>query len=71
MTIMEAQVIRGMAKYDLNASAASRGLYLAQSTVWYYIYRIIEETGLDPRKFYDLCELLPRAEAVLEGDHGN
>lgn len=71
MTIMQAEVIRGMAKYNLNASAASRGLYLAQSTVWYYIYKTIEDTGLDPRKFYDLCELLPQANAVLEGDHDN
>lgn len=71
MTIPQAEVIRGMAEYNLNARAASRGTNFGESTVWYYIYKTIDETGLDPRKFYDLCELLPMADAVLKEEHGN
>lgn len=71
MTIAQAKVIAGLAKYNMNISAASRGIYFDQSTVYRYIYKTIDETGLDPRKFYDLCELLPMAIAVLEGNRGN
>jgi len=71
MTTMQAEVIRGMAKYNLNISALSRETFIGYSTVYYYVYKTIDETGLDPRKFYDLCELLPRANAVLEEEHGN
>ena len=71
MTIMQAEVITGLAKYNMNLSATARGIPLGPSVVYYYVYKTIDETGLDPRKFYDLCELLPIANAVLEDNHGN
>lgn len=70
MTVAQAEVVLGLAKYNLNVEATARGLYLSSSTVWRHIYAIIDQSGLDPRNFYDLCELLPYAEAIMEAKRG-
>lgn len=65
MTRLQAQVIIALAEHDLNVVAAARSLHYHRNTLTYHMDKIKEETGKDPGKFYDLCELLLIANAVL------
>lgn len=71
MTTTQAKVIVAFAKNNMNVMATTRDMFVHSNSVYYYIYKTIEETGLDPRNFYNLCELLPMANAVLEEEHDN
>lgn len=65
MTPLQARLIVAMAEHDLRVSEAARSLFYHRNTAVYHLDKIQEETGKDPRKFYDLSELLPRAIAIL------
>lgn len=54
----EKSLIRSMAKNDMNSSRVSREIYMHRNTVCYHLDAIEKKTGLSPRKFYDLIELL-------------
>lgn len=54
----DALLLRGFAENDMNATRAADALYLHRNTLLYRLDRIKRETGLDPRKFYDLAKLL-------------
>ena len=71
MTLLQAEIVLALAKNNLNIKATARELYRSLSTIYYHIYTIIDQSGLDPRNFYDLCELLPYANAVMEAKHGH
>lgn len=71
MTITQAEVIKILAKNNINAAATAREMFMHRNTIDYHIRMIFRNTGLNPLNFYDLCELLRRATAVLEGDHDN
>lgn len=61
MTVLTEQdraIIRELAEQDMNVSSAARELGLSPESVRWTVSRIARVTGLDPRKFYDLCELL-------------
>ena len=58
LTEQDRAIIRELAEQSLNVSAAARELKLSPETVRWTIGRIARVTGLDPRNFYDLCELL-------------
>lgn len=55
---VERNVIMAMADENLCASKAANSLYLHRNTVVYHLDQIQKITGLDPRKFYDLVELI-------------
>lgn len=55
---VERNVIMAMADENLRVSKAANSLYLHRNTVVYHLDQIQEITGLDPRKFYDLVELI-------------
>lgn len=59
---MEKLVIRAMAHGDMVITGASKLIFMSCGSVRYHIDKIIKKTGLDARKFYDLCELLDMAE---------
>lgn len=61
----DALLLRGFAENDMNATRAADALYLHRNTLLYRLDRIKRETGLDPRKFYDLAKLLG-----MEARHG-
>ena len=69
MTITQAQIIKKLAKNNINAAATAREMFMHRNTVDYHIRMIYRNTGLNPLNFYDLCELLRKATAVLEGEH--
>ena len=64
LTELETEVIRLMAECDLKMSWVARRMKYARSTVFYHVEEITRNTGLDPRKFYDMVKLL---EMVKEG----
>lgn len=69
MTITQAEIIAKLAKNNINAAATARAMFMHRNTVDYHIRMIYRNTGLNPLNFYDLCELLRKATAVLEGEH--
>lgn len=58
MTEQHRKLILTYAKCDMNRSEAGRKLYMHVNTVDYHLKKIKKETGLDPKKFYDLIKLL-------------
>lgn len=58
MTPVRYAVILAMADCNLNICAAARKLGVDHTNVRYHIERIIDITGKDPRKFYELVELV-------------
>lgn len=52
------EVILALAECDMNIQRAARRIYLSRSCMDYHIRRIHEKTGLNPRRFYDLEQLV-------------
>lgn len=52
------KVIQVYAEESMNANKAAEKLYMHRNTVAYHLDMVKKETGLDPRNFYDLVELL-------------
>ena len=66
MRRVHAEIIIAMAEADLCVSECARQLGKHRATVESQIFDLIDITGKDARKFYDLCELLPKAKAFME-----
>lgn len=58
LSSLDVEVIRELATCSLNVEEVSRKIYRCRHSVEYHIRKITRITGLDPRKFYDLRELL-------------
>ena len=63
---LAAKIIVALAGNDMKASAAAREIYVHKNTLLYHTKKMAANTGLDPLKFYDLCELLPVARQILK-----
>ena len=59
------EVILALAEHDLNETQVSRVLFMCRKNVDYHEDRIKQITGLNPRRFYDLCKLV---QMVREND---
>ena len=57
-----------MANHSMNISEVSRQLFMHRNTVTYHLDKVKRQTGLDPRRFYDLIELVKLAQEVLENE---
>lgn len=66
MTLRQAETIVNLAKNNLNARATARAMFVHYQTVIYNIRMIRRNTGLNPLDFYELSQLLPQAEEVLQ-----
>ena len=55
---MEKDLIIAFAKYDMRPYRVAKNFYVCKATITYHVKKIKEKTGLDMRKFYDLCKLL-------------
>lgn len=66
MTRRQAQAIVALAAHDMNVQAAARSLYYHRNALEYHLQQIEDATGKNPKRFYDLCELLPVALQVLQ-----
>lgn len=67
MTTTQAEVITKLAENNMNTTATAKQMIMHRNSVYHHIMMIQRNTGLNPLNFYDLCELLREAKAVLEG----
>ena len=67
MTYKQAKVILAFAESDMDAKATGGKIYYSDSMVHYHLRNVAEETGRDPKKFYDLCYLVGVAAQVMAG----
>lgn len=58
MEEIDRKVIECLAKNDMNITATGNELFMHRNTAVYHLEKVKRETGLDPRKFYDLVKLL-------------
>lgn len=58
LTEKQKYVIRAFADNDMNVSETARNSFCHRNTITYHLEKIYEDTGLDPRNFYDLVTLL-------------
>ena len=58
MTEFELKMIKMIAECDMSLQKAANKLYVHRNTLTYHIEKIKQRTGLDARRFYDLCRLL-------------
>ena len=57
-------VVLAMADYDMNEAQVGRLMHYRRNTIAYHCEQIFAQTGLNPKKFYDLVKLV---ELVKEG----
>lgn len=65
MTQEQAEIIVAMAENNLNMTAAGKRLGKSAGSVKQQVAKIKEATGLDPQRFFDMCQLLVVANTVL------
>ena len=58
ITEIQQELITLFAKCDMNMSETSRIGHIHRNTIYYHFDKIKESTGIDPRKFFGLVELL-------------
>lgn len=68
MTFTQAQIICEFADNDMNLLQTAKVLYRSRSGLQHILKHIERETGKNPLCFHHLCELLPEARAILEGE---
>ena len=72
MNEKQARLIIALADNNMNVVATANQLFFHRNTVSYQLSKLRKQTGKDPTNFYDLCELVPIARAVLDkADRGN
>lgn len=62
MTPFEIEMIRTFADCNMSLTQASKQLYIHRNTMVYHFDKIHKRTGLNPRVFDGLVELLSRIE---------
>ncbi len=58
MTEKQAEIILAYAESNMDAVATGRKVYMSESNVSYYLTQIKNQTGRNPKRFYDLCYLV-------------
>lgn len=54
--------------HNMNVTDVARAIFTHRNTVLYHLNKVKQQTGLDPRRFYDLVELVKMAQEVLESE---
>lgn len=62
----DAHIVVAMANHNMNATDVARAIFSHRNKVLYHLDKVKQQTGLDPRRFYDLVELVKMAQEVLE-----
>ena len=55
---LDKEIILAFAQNDMRPYRVSKNIYLSKGSIMYHAKKIKVKTGLDIRKFYDLCKLL-------------
>lgn len=64
----DAHIVIAMANHNMNVTDVARAIFAHRNTVLYHLNKVKQQTGLDPRRFYDLVELVKMAQEVLESE---
>lgn len=65
MNKKDAHIVMAMANHNMNVTDVARAIFAHRNTVLYHLDKVKQQTGLDPRRFYDLTELVKMAQEVL------
>lgn len=65
MNKKDAHIVMAMANHNMNVTDVARAIFVHRNTVLYHLDKVKQQTGLDPRQFYDLVELVKMAQEVL------
>lgn len=60
----DAHIVVAMANHNMNVTDVARAIFAHRNL--YHLDKVKRQTGLDPRRFYDLIELVKMAQEVLE-----
>ena len=63
LTDIKKRILRCYAKNNMNVSSTAQELHYHRNNIEYHLTHIQAKTGLNPRNFYDLIELLKEAGA--------
>lgn len=69
MTKNQTTIIMAFVEHNMRITETARALYYHRNTVIYHMDKVKHDTGLDPRIFPELLELIPMAREVVE--HGD
>ena len=58
LTEYERRLLRAVADNDMNVTRAAKSVYVHRNSAVYHMDKIMDRTGLDPRRFRDLVRLL-------------
>lgn len=64
----DAHIVIAMANHNMNVTDVARAIFAHRNTVLYHLNKVKQQTGLDPRRFYDLVELVKITQEVLESE---
>lgn len=67
MTAKQAEIILAYAECNMNTVATGRKMYMSEANISYHLAKIRNQTGLSPKRFYDLCRLVGVATQRLGG----
>ena len=66
LTQTEAEILMAFVDARMNVCATARMMYRHRNSINYHLERIKRRTGLDPRGFSDLVELVEAARMILK-----
>ena len=58
LTEYERRLLRAIADENMNITRAAKRVYVHRNSAVYHMDKILDRTGLDPRRFRDLVRLL-------------
>ena len=58
LTEYECRLLRAIADENMNITRAAKRVYVHRNSAVYHMDKIMDKTGLDPRRFRDLVRLL-------------
>lgn len=58
MTELEKIILRAYADCNMSIQMAGEKLHYHRNTVRYHLYQVQRKTGLNPRRFWDLVQLM-------------
>ena len=53
---------------NMNVTDVAHAIFAHRNTVLYHLDKVKRQTGFNPRRFYDLVELVKMAQEVLESE---
>ena len=68
MDNLDREIILAFAEHSMGITATAKELYMHINTVVYHLEKIRKNTGLNPRRFYDLVKLVEMAKGDGQND---